>query len=139
MLNMPIFNLSWHTNYISLRYTTWWSHGSICYTHHKCSYHLTPYNTTTVLLTPFPLLGLSFLCLCLIHSLTRCLYLPFPFIHFAHPLTPFPPPTISLFSVIMGLFQLFVCLFLWCFSDSMNKWNRIFYWSNLFHLALYPL
>lgn len=48
----------------------------------KCSYHLSPYNVSTIPLTLFPMLCLS--SLWLIFFITEGLYFPLPFTHFAH-------------------------------------------------------
>lgn len=43
--------------------------------HHKCSYYLPPWNTTTIPLNIFPML-------CITYSINRSLNLPLPFTHF---------------------------------------------------------
>ena len=52
----------------------------------KCGHHLSPYNTITIPLTLFPMLCL--LLSWLTPSITRSLYLPLPFTHFAYPSSP---------------------------------------------------
>ncbi|CAD7669844.1 unnamed protein product [Nyctereutes procyonoides] len=77
----------------------------LCYAHYQCSYHLSPYNTITILLTIFPMFYVLLLGLFL-YLETYTSYSPSPI------LTSLPPPsplaTISLFSVFMALFLL-VC------------------------------
>ena len=55
--------------------------------YHKCSYHLSPYNTIKITLTIFPMYYLLFPWL--IHSITENLDLALSFTHFVHP--PHPP------------------------------------------------
>lgn len=78
---------------------------------HKCSYHLSRYNVTTVSLTVF--LTLRLLVLPLLHSITRSQYLPLP------PLPCCPSPSLlpsDIFQFVLRGYRsnsAFVCLFIW--------------------------
>lgn len=103
--------------------------------HHKCSFHLSPYDTIAIPLTIFPML--YFLFPWLIHCITRSLYLPLFFIHFAHPRPPSPLAAISLFSEFIDLFLLFVCLFIcfvfWIPHISEIIWYQTYSYKFFFH------
>ena len=74
----------------------------LCCAHHKCSYHLSPYNAIIISLIISPILCLLFQWL--ISSITTSLT-PLP------PFCPSPLAIISLFYVFIGMILLFLCSF----------------------------
>jgi len=88
--------------------------------YHNCGYHLSPYHATTILLTVILMLYLLFPWL--VHSVTGSLHLPFPFTHFAHPLT------LLLFGDFLGQF---VCLF---FALLFHRGQYVFHNSEVMSL-----
>lgn len=96
----------------SFKYTTQWFDIYMYYKMLtiKCSYHLSPQQIITLLLTVFPLLYLS--SFCVIYFITGSLYLLIPFTYFTCPSTLTLLAMTSLFSVIYeSVSGLFICSF----------------------------
>ena len=82
------------------------------------SHHLSLYKVATILLTTFPMLYIT--SLCLIYFVTGRLYFLIPFTYFDHPSTLFPSSNHQ-FVLYLNLFLFWFFVHLFCFFNSICK------------------
>ena len=106
--------------------------------HTECRDHLSPYTVVTVLWTIFHMWCVTLLWLFhYVTSISGCLYHSIPFTYVAQPPAPLPLATTRLFCVSRSLLSF--CFVLFCFLDSIYKWNHVvfvFFWLSLFSIIL---